>query len=50
MELMGLPHRIVISDRGLEDGTIEYKNRRAEDKENIPAGDIISFLKEKISL
>ena len=28
MELMGLPHRIVISDRGLEAGNIEYAARR----------------------
>ncbi|MEX5452840.1 His/Gly/Thr/Pro-type tRNA ligase C-terminal domain-containing protein, partial [Stutzerimonas stutzeri] len=28
MELIGIPHRIVISDRGLADGTLEYKHRR----------------------
>ena len=27
MELVGIPHRLVVSDRGLEKGTIEYKNR-----------------------
>jgi prolyl-tRNA synthetase len=32
MELMGIPHRLVISERGLEGGTIEYRGRR--DSEN----------------
>lgn len=48
MELMGLPHRIVVSDRGLEAGNIEYKCRRAEDKQDIPADDIVNFLKEQV--
>lgn len=48
MELMGIPHRIVVSDRGLEAGTIEYKNRREADKQAIPVDDIIEFLKNAI--
>jgi prolyl-tRNA synthetase len=48
MELMGLPHRIVISDRGLEAGTIEYKNRREADKQEIAVDDIVEFLKNAI--
>lgn len=48
MELMGIPHRIVISDRGLEAGTIEYKNRREADKQEIAIDDIVEFLKNAI--
>ena len=48
MELMGLPHRIVISDRGLEAGTLEYKYRRDADKKDIPVDDVVSFLKEQV--
>lgn len=48
MELIGIPHRIVISDRGLEEGTFEYKHRRATDKEEIPAGSVMAFLQERI--
>jgi prolyl-tRNA synthetase len=48
MELMGFPHRIVISDRGLETGTIEYKHRRDIDKQQIAIDDIIDFLKNAI--
>jgi len=50
MELMGIPHRVVISDRGLEAGTLEYKHRRAEEKENIPADDVLNLLKDRINL
>ena len=48
MELMGLPHRIVISDRGLEAGNIEYAARRDGEKKDIPLDDIVSFLKEQV--
>jgi prolyl-tRNA synthetase len=48
MELMGIPHRIVISDRGLDAGTIEYKNRREADKQEIAVTDIVNFLKNSI--
>jgi prolyl-tRNA synthetase len=35
IELIGVPHRIVVSDRGLQAGTLEYRHRRAEASENI---------------
>jgi prolyl-tRNA synthetase len=35
-ELMGIPHRLVIGDRGLEKGVIEYKARNKADSEDIP--------------
>jgi prolyl-tRNA synthetase len=47
-ELMGIPHRIVVGDRGLESGTLEYKGRRDADKQEIPAGEVVSFLTNKI--
>ena len=46
MELLGIPHRLVISDRGLEDGTFEYKHRRANDKVHIKADELVQFLQE----
>ena len=46
MELIGIPHRIVIGDRALADGQIEYKGRRDEDSQLIPQEDIVSFLQE----
>jgi prolyl-tRNA synthetase len=50
MELMGIPHRVVISDRGLEAGTLEYKARRSDDKQDIAADAVIEFLKGTITL
>lgn len=44
LELMGLPHRVVISDRGLGAGTLEYKGRQDADKQDVPADDILPFL------
>jgi len=48
MELIGIPHCIVVGDRGLDSGTIEYKARTAEANEEIPFADIIDFLKAKL--
>ncbi|WP_417222265.1 proline--tRNA ligase [Amphritea sp.] len=45
MELMGIPHRIVISDRGLEAGTVEYKYRRAADKQEIQLAELEAFMR-----
>ncbi len=48
MDLIGIPHRLVISDRGLEQGTAEYKNRRNPDLEQWPITEIISKLQEAV--
>lgn len=44
MELIGVPHRLVLSDRALEEGTIEYKGRLDSESQNIPLADVVSFL------
>ena len=44
MELIGIPHRIVIGDRALADNNIEYKGRRDEDSQLIPRDQILDFL------
>ncbi len=48
MELMGMPHRIVVSERGMEQGMLEYKSRRAEASELVPADGIVAFLKSRL--
>jgi prolyl-tRNA synthetase len=48
MELMGMPHRIVVSERGIEQGMLEYKSRRAEESELVPADGIVAFLKSRL--
>ncbi len=47
MELTGIPHRIVIGERGLDANTLEYKGRSDADKQDIPLNAVISFLQEK---
>src|SRR5690554_1115734 len=44
IELMGIPHRFVISDRGLAAGTMEYKGRRDADKQDVLAVHALTFL------
>ena len=44
MELIGIPHRVVIGDRALADGNIEYKGRRDSESQLVPQGDIRDFL------
>tara|TARA_R110002074_G_scaffold212376_1_gene381819 strand:+ start:2586 stop:4325 length:1740 start_codon:yes stop_codon:yes gene_type:complete len=44
MELIGIPHRFVISDRGLAAGTLEYKGRRDADKQDVAVADALAFL------
>ncbi len=48
MELIGIPHCIIVGDRGLDTGTVEYKGRTAQENEEIPFADIIGFLKAKL--
>jgi prolyl-tRNA synthetase len=50
MELVGIPHRVVIGDRALKEGNVEYKGRTDADSQMIPQGDIVSFLGKKIGL
>ena len=48
MELIGIPHRVVISDKGLTDDLVEYKFRTSAEKENVKLSEIFDFLKERI--
>ncbi|MDR5616468.1 proline--tRNA ligase [Arsenophonus sp.] len=49
MELIGIPHTIVIGDRNLDDNKVEYKQRRDNEKEFIDLAEIIDFLKTKLN-
>ncbi|WP_043526594.1 proline--tRNA ligase [Litchfieldella xinjiangensis] len=48
-ELMGIPHRLVIGDRSLDNGELEYKGRRDSEATMVPADSIVDFLCEKAS-
>ena len=47
-ELIGVPHRVVISDRGLKEGQLEYQHRRDSAATKVAADGIDAFLKDKI--
>ena len=44
-ELFGIPHRVVVSDRGLAAGRLEYRHRRAESSEEFARGEAVAFLR-----
>lgn len=48
MDLIGIPHRVVISDRGLADGQLEYKYRRDSDAQSLPADEMFDFLLQRV--
>jgi prolyl-tRNA synthetase len=47
-ELIGLPHRVVLSERGLDAGTVEYKGRRDESNLDVARAELLTFLKERV--
>lgn len=49
IELMGIPHRLVVGDRGLDSGMIEYRSRRSDENQDIPRDQLLAFLSEAAS-
>jgi prolyl-tRNA synthetase len=49
MDLIGVPHRVVLSERGLSAGTVEYKGRRDEKPADLPLAESVPFLRAKLS-
>ncbi|MDE2604727.1 MAG: proline--tRNA ligase [Burkholderiales bacterium] len=48
-ELIGVPHRVVISDRGLKEGQVEYQHRRDSAATKIAASEIAAFLRGRLA-
>jgi prolyl-tRNA synthetase len=48
LDLIGIPHRIVIGERGLADGNVEYKARAADKGRDVAVDDIVSLITEAI--
>jgi prolyl-tRNA synthetase len=46
-ELYGIPHRIVVGERGLDAGTLEYRHRRATESEDMPLDGAVAFLQAR---
>lgn len=47
-ELIGVPHRVVISDRGLKEGQLEYQHRRDSEATKVPAAGVFDFLQGRL--
>jgi len=50
MELIGIPLRVVVSDRGLANSKVEYKKRGNADSEDIAVSEIVDFLKKTVRI
>ena len=48
-ELIGVPHRVTIGDRGLKEGMVEYQHRRDAAATKVPVGDALAFVKGRLS-
>ena len=48
IELLGIPHRVVIGERGLAEGVLEYRSRRAADNEALPLEGTAAALLERV--
>lgn len=49
IELIGIPHTVVIGDRSMDEGNFEYKNRRANTKEVVEIANIVEHIKAQLS-
>ena len=48
-ELIGVPHRVVVSERGLKDGQLEYQGRKDLQAKRVAATDAVAFVKGKLA-
>jgi prolyl-tRNA synthetase len=47
-ELIGIPHRLVVGERALETGKLEYRHRRDSESTEIPAADVVAYIEGKV--
>jgi prolyl-tRNA synthetase len=47
-ELLGIPHRVVVGERGLDAGTLEYRHRRATASVDFPAHAALEFIRSRL--
>jgi prolyl-tRNA synthetase len=48
-ELVGIPHRVVVGERGLEAGKLEYRQRRDAASTEVPAAELLAFLRQRLA-
>jgi prolyl-tRNA synthetase len=47
-ELIGVPHRVTIGDRGLKEGVVEYQHRRDAAATKVPVSDALAFVRGRL--
>jgi prolyl-tRNA synthetase len=48
-ELLGIPHRLVVAERGLEAGSLEYRGRRDSASTDFPLGEALAFIRARLA-
>ncbi len=48
-DLIGIPVRITVGDRGLKEGKVELKPRKSPDAEMVAVGDVLSHVREALA-
>ena len=48
-ELLGIPHRVVVGERGLEAGKLEYRNRRETESQEFPLENALAFVRARLA-
>ncbi|MFA9285207.1 MULTISPECIES: proline--tRNA ligase [unclassified Comamonas] len=48
-ELIGVPHRVVLGDRGLQEGMVEYQQRRDTAATKVPVDEVFSFITSRLA-
>jgi prolyl-tRNA synthetase len=48
-ELIGVPHRITIGDKGLKDGVVEYQHRREAEASKVAAAEVVALVRGRLS-
>ena len=49
-ELIGVPHRITIGDKGLKEGVVEYQHRRDSVATKVPAADVLALVRSRLTV
>ena len=49
-ELIGIPHRVVIGDRGLKEGKVEYQGRRETEATSVEVAEIAAFVRSTLAV
>ncbi|MFP5403030.1 MAG: His/Gly/Thr/Pro-type tRNA ligase C-terminal domain-containing protein, partial [Gammaproteobacteria bacterium] len=47
-ELIGVPHRVTIGDRGLKEGVVEYQGRRDADATKLAVGEVLGHVLDRL--